>query len=90
MRLSRMLPALALAPMLACCANLPSLRQPAPQPALTPPLTSTPKATGAIDPLCAVLAPIALSHADTDGTKAQVIAQNNVIDAACRGKPAHG
>jgi hypothetical protein len=52
-------------------------------PALTPPSTPTRKDTGGIDPLCAVLRPIALSHADTDGTKAQAIAQNEVIDKAC-------
>ena len=47
----------------------------------------TPKATGAIearDPLCTVLSPIQLSHADSDGTKAQVIALNSVIDRVCK------
>lgn len=71
--------------MLASCASLQSPRQQGAPPALTPPSTPTPKATGGIDPLCAVLRPIALSHADTDGTKAQVIAQNEVIDRACKG-----
>jgi hypothetical protein len=72
--------------MLASCASA----EPAPAgsaPALTPFSMPTPKGTGGIDPLCAVLRPIALSHADTDGTKAQVIAQNSVIDKACGTRP---
>jgi hypothetical protein len=77
------------APMLtlASCASLQSPRQQVAPPALTPPSTQTPKDIGGIDPLCPVLRPISLSHADTDGTKAQVIAQNEVIDKACGGKP---
>ncbi|HZU64957.1 MAG TPA: hypothetical protein VFF98_14825 [Novosphingobium sp.] len=83
MRSFLMLPALAPMLMLASCANLLSPPPQAAVPALTPPLMPTPKATGAIDPLCAVLRPIALSHADTDGTKVQAIALNSVIDKAC-------
>jgi hypothetical protein len=89
MRLFLMLLALGLMPMLASCANPLSQHLPAARPALTPPSMPTQKGTGAtnpppVDPLCAALTPIALSHADTDGTKAQVIAQNQVIDEACR------
>ncbi len=80
MRSSRPLPLLALMLTLASCAIS---SRPRPNPAPIPGSMPTPKATTAIDPLCVVLRPIELSHADTDGTKAQVIALNSVIDAAC-------
>ena len=49
-------------------------------------LMPTPQATGAIKAVpCSALAAVALSHADSDGTKAAVIAQNKVIDAVCGG-----
>jgi hypothetical protein len=46
-------------------------------------LTPTPTATGAIDPLCSQFRIVALSHADTEDTKAQVIANNAVYAAVC-------
>lgn len=91
MRLSLMLLALAPMLMIASCASPSSPASNTPRPVLTAPSqpvsTMTPKATGAIearDPLCTVLSPIQLSHADSDGTKAQVIALNSVIDRVCK------
>lgn len=59
--------------MLASCASPPS------HPASTP----IPMATGVTDPLCASLSIVALSHADTDLTKRQVIANNAVLSKVC-------
>lgn len=72
--IKRLLP-LVLLPMLASCGNV--LHRPGAT------LTPTPTATGAIDPLCSHVRIVALSHADTEDTKAQVIANNAALAAAC-------
>jgi len=46
-------------------------------------LTTTPPVTGGIDPLCGQVRIVELSHADTQLTKTQVIANNEVIAAVC-------
>lgn len=73
--------------MLASCESFSSQHPQAvlePAPALAPRSTPTPQATGGIKVIsCASLHVIELSHADTDGTKAQVIPQNDVIDKGC-------
>lgn len=74
MQLWKLLPLPALTLIAACSTNSQSLVV----------STPTPKATGAISFVpCSVLRPVRLSHADTDQTKAQVIALNSVIDTTC-------
>lgn len=48
-----------------------------------PTLTATGATEPARDPLCAQVRIVALSHADTEDTKRQVIANNAVITAVC-------
>ncbi len=75
------------APMLMLASCMSSSSPPpkaAPAPAIAPRSTPTPQATGGIKVIsCASLRVIELSHADTDGTKAQVIPQNEVIEKGC-------
>ena len=73
--LPKLLP-LALLPMLASCGNV--FHHPA-----STTLTPTQTATGGIDPLCSQVRIVALSHADTEDTKAQVIANNAALAAVC-------
>jgi len=84
MRSKLKLLALVLPPMLSCCGS-PVSQAPSPILSAPPaqPSTTTQKGTGGIDPLCASLSPVSLSHEDTEGTKQQVIVLNAIIDKAC-------